>query len=126
MNDSFSPEEKLYRVVRDEPSYIKEDGSLSSASFKQKGLSVDRQDKRTDLEAVLAFQSRGFHGEIFSVFVQECTSVGAYVCYLPLPENRYHSQIYKDSLCDNSSRLTNHQARHLASVACRIEVTLSR
>ncbi len=97
MDDTFLPDEKLYRAVYP-PEMVsmfwREDGTLSSAAFADpKGLSVDRGDYRSD-SAVITDMSRRFTGRIISLYVKNCMDVGVLVCYLPSAQNAYHSEIH--------------------------------
>lgn len=122
MDDNFEEAEKLYRAVLPVSTFWKQNGSLSSAAFKDKnGLSVDRQWDRSDEEAVNFLKERNFRGEIVYVLVQNCNEVQAVVRYLPSRGNKYHSEIHKDL---QQKELSNSQAKHLARTA-KIVVVIS-
>lgn len=114
MDDTFLQTEKLLRAVRPMNMYWKQDGSLSSAAFKDKaGLSVDRTGNRT-LDAAVLFTQSHLSGTIVYVTVSECENAKVKLRYLPLPDNVFHSEIHRD---EEHVELTKSQAKHLASVA---------
>ena len=121
MDEHFEASEKLYRVVLPKNTFWKDNGSLSSAAFKDKeGLSVDRQWNRTDAEAVGFFRKRNFVGEIVYVFVQNCNEVKAVVKYLPSKTNVFHSEIHRDR---QQAELSSSQAKRLAKCARVVKIT---
>ncbi len=97
MDNTFLPNEKLYRAVYPPDlasMFWRDDGSLSSAAFADpKGFSVDRGDFRPD-SAVVSEMSKRFTGRIISLYVKNCNDVGACVRYLPSKNNLYHSEIH--------------------------------
>jgi hypothetical protein len=97
MDNSFKPEEKLYRAVYPPEvadMFRRKDGTISSAAFADaKGLSVDRGDFRPDTEVIHSMQSR-FTGRIISLYVKNCIDIGAVVRYLPSAGNIYHTEIH--------------------------------
>ena len=113
MNNQFEDTELLLRAVLPLGMYW-ENGSLSSAAFKdKKGLSVDRVYDR-NLEIAVTKIKTTLRGSIVSVSVGDCRDVSACVKYLPSPNNPYHCEIHhskKEKLLDEI------QAKHLASVA---------
>ena len=97
MDDSFKPEESLYRAVYP-PEIIsmfwRKDGTVSSAAFADpKGLSVNRGDFRNDKTVIDAMRER-FTGAIIKFYVKDCNEVNALLCYLPSKNNPYHSEIH--------------------------------
>ena len=122
MDETFRENERLYRAVKPEVIYWKENGLLSSAAFKDDGLSVDRQGRRTDIEAAKSFKERGFIGEIVWVTVCDCHEIKAIVCYLPEPDNIYHSEIRRD---DTNKKLTNGQAKELSRRAKMVTMSIT-
>ena len=122
MDDSFILDEQLLRAVLPIDKYWKEDGSLSSAAFKdKKGLSVDRTGNRT-LEESAAFIRSHLSGTIVWVTVQHCYEAKAAVYYLPLSNNIYHSEIHRDV---SQKELSKGQARLLAKKATIISETFA-
>ena len=117
LNDIFDKEELLIRAVfpaDTHPFLWKEDGSLSSAAFKDKnGLSVSRTGDRTLSEA-LDFTSKRLSGVMATVSVQSCLDMKLFLKYLPIPEDNYHSEIHRN---DTKAELTQGQARQLAKIA---------
>ena len=97
MDNSFDLNEKLYRAVYPPEiadMFWRRDGSVSSAAFADpKGLSVDRGASRPETDIVESMQKR-FVGRIISLFVKNCTDIGAVVKYCPSSSNPYHSEIH--------------------------------
>ena len=119
----FHPKEKLYRAVRPMNMFVKEDGTITSAVFKdsnkESGLSVDKQDNRTN-EAAINFISDTKEGWIVSVSVENCDNRRIEYKHIPLADNPYHSELSKDRSNKNFT-LTDGQAKHLAR-NCIIEL----
>ena len=111
MDNTFLPDEKLYRAVYP-PEMVemfwRKDGSVSSAAFADpKGLSVDRGNYRTD-ETVIAELQKRFVGHVISLYVKNCSDIGAIIRYLPSKNNPYHSEIHggeTSALLSKSQRL---------------------
>lgn len=111
MDDSFKPEELLYRAVY-APEIVsmfwRKDGTVSSAAFADpKGLSVDRGAFRKD-QAVIDTMRERFTGAIIKIYVKDCNEVKALLIYLPSKNNPYHSEIHgseKRPLLNKSQRL---------------------
>ena len=115
MNDLFTKEERLYRAVRPDSLFWKENGKLSSAAFKDKnGLSVERGDFRTDNDVILHMKNLGFRGKTVSVQVYDCYCVQAIVKYLPVDGNEYHSEIHRNL---DIKPLSKSQAKFLSESA---------
>ena len=109
--------EMLYRAVkRSQPDTINEDGSPTSALFKQdNGVSVDRDGGRTEDEIVETFESR------FTTRFKGLFRVGANVCLdhsmavIPADKaNEYHAEIFDDF---NRTPLSSLNALILADAA---------
>ena len=117
MDDRFENTEKLYRAVYPpeiNDIFWKNAGSVSSAAFADpRGLSVDRGDYRSD-EAVIKEMRTRFKGHIISLYVKNCTDVGASVFYRPSRSDPYHSEIHGSPL---SPLLSKSQRLHLAKKA---------
>lgn len=78
MDNNFDEKEMLLRVVLPDDIYWKDDGSISSAAFKDSnGLSVDRVNNRSLSEAVGYIHNHFPQRIIVSVEVQDCNSVKA-------------------------------------------------
>ena len=119
LNSVFLPDERLYRAVRPDSIFWKEDGSLTSAAFKDKnGLSVQRGDYRADKEVVEEMMRIGFEGRIVRVDVSDCNDANAIVVYVPMDDNEYHSEIHSSN---DKILLTSGQARQLARSAVVID-----
>ena len=113
MNNQFKDTELLLRAVLPSEIYW-ENGSLSSAAFKdRRGLSVDRVYDRNLQEAVVKMKTT-LRGSIVSVFVGDCRNVSACVKYLPSQSNRYHCEIHHNK---KVKLLDEVQAKYLATVA---------
>ena len=121
MDNIFDRNEKLYRAVYPPEvaeMFRRKDGTLSSAAFADpKGLSVDRGDHRSD-DAVVKDMSRRFTGSIVSVYVKNCTDIGAVVKYLPSRDNPYHSEIHGS---DSTPLLSRSQRRFLTLKAVTVK-----
>ena len=114
MDDYFEPTEKLFRAVLPEGIFWREDGTLTSAAFKDdNGLSVDREGGRSLAEAV-AFIQQHLDGQIVWVAVSDCNAKKALVRYLPVEGNAYHSEIHRD---EQRKRLSDSQAKYLSRAA---------
>ncbi|MBP3817965.1 MAG: hypothetical protein J6H31_06630 [Butyrivibrio sp.] len=118
MDKCFSNSEKLYRAVKPEGIYLKNDGTLSSAAFKSSnGCSVDRGDERSDIEAA-KFMLKNLSGDIYKIVVSNCYEKNIYVNYEPIEGiNPYHCGLYKDEELDD---MTSSQCRFLAKVAVKV------
>ena len=113
MNANFTDEnEKIYRAVLPVSMYWKNNGTVSSAAFKDKnGLSTDRAGGRITKECVLFMRSRR-RGAVVSVTVKMCNEVNAILKFLPIKdEDEYHSEIHKSQ---ETILLTDKQAKYLA------------
>lgn len=120
MDNTFKPEEKLFRAVYP-PEIVglfwRNDGTLSSAAFADpKGLSVDRAGDRS-MDDVLASMQRRFTGSIFYLRVKNCVEIGAVVKYLPSASNTYHSEIHGS---ENTALLSKSQRLHLSRKAIKL------
>lgn len=123
MDDNFLPKEKLFRGIIPESMFINDDGTLTSAAFKDKaknGTSVDREGDHSFNDAVLFAKSHLKKGFIVYIAVQNCTEISAVVIYKKLDDNPYHSEIYKNK---DEEHLTKSQAKHLADIASRYIIT---
>ena len=117
MDNTFAPDEKLYRAVYPPETvamFWRKDGSLSSAAFADpKGLSVDRGDHRTD-DAVVSSMKKRFSGIIVRLFVKNCYNTGAVPRYCPSKTNPWHSEIHGS---ETSVLLSKSQRLYLAEKA---------
>ena len=120
MNDTFLPDEKLYRAIYPPEvaaMYWKRDGSLSHVAFADsRGLSVDRGDYRDDI-TVKNDMGKRLTGVIVKFYVRSCNEIGACLRYLPSKNNRYHCEVHGS---DNSVLLSKHQCFYLARHAVRV------
>ncbi len=117
MKDSFEPDELLFRSIPSQPSFWKDSGELSSAAFKDdRGASVDRQGGRTIDEAATVLRNKK-HGRVVYVSVSNCTDCGAIVRYLPVADDKWHSEIHQSEVV---VKLSRSQLKHLASAAVLI------
>lgn len=121
-NIQFENDEKLYRAILPLEPFVKKDGSISSAAFKDRnGLSVDRQMHRFNHEAV-EFIKNMKSGSIVSITVGICRNENILCVYCPVEDNKYHSELHKD---ENKKALTSAQAKHLSQL-CVIEYDSQR
>lgn len=110
---SFSSDEKLFRAVPKQHPNMWKNGTVTSAVFKDsKGVSVDRQWKRTAKEAVRVLLAArcGEYG-VVSVTKGDCDNVDAKCLYAPTKDNPYHSEIHGGA---ERTTLTASQAKQLA------------
>lgn len=116
MDDTFFPDEKLYRAVY--PPEVKDmfwkgNGQVSSAAFYDpEGCSVNRGNYRSDDEVVIDMRKH-FIGRIVALTVEQCEEIGARVRYKPT-KNLYHSEIHGS---DTVILLDKRQRKHLARCA---------
>ena len=97
MDNTFAPEEMLYRGVFPEKLFSNKGGGISSAAFltrKGEGASVDRQSDREQEEAI-KYAAGHLRGAIVAVSVQDVYDCGGVPLYRPT-KNPYHSEIHKD------------------------------
>lgn len=127
MDATFENDEILLRSVLPADMFIKRDGTLTGAAFRDKrvegaedtGISVDRTGDRA-LKPAVEFALSHLKGVIAGVTVLQCVQTGAVVKYLPLEKNEhhekneYHSEIHKS---ETEVRLTKSQAKYLADNA---------
>lgn len=119
MDANFAITESLLRVVRPDGVFWKEDGTLSSAAFKdQRGLSVNRTGDNTLDEAVEIMRAAPLVGTIVYVTVPDCLDVEATIIYAPVEGNIYHSEIHRSP---EVAPLNKRQAKRLAERARRVD-----
>lgn len=116
MNADFDDNECLFRAVLPIEVFWK-DGRPSSAAFKDKnGLSVDRDGGRNTSEAIECVKNN-LQGNIVSLLVLQCKDINAYVTYVPIKDNPFHSEIHGNI---EKRKLSDSQAKKLAK-CCKIE-----
>lgn len=96
-NDFKDNNEKLYRaIIPIDAFWDEENNRPTSGAFKDnKGLSVDRQGNRNNIEAVQTLlKSKRQDSKIVSINIQDCKSVPVFPIYKPLNDNVYHSEIH--------------------------------
>ena len=111
MDDSFKPEEPLYRAVYP-PEIVsmfwRKDGTVSSAAFADpKGLSVDRADFRNEKKVIDMMRER-FTGSIIRFHAKDCNDINALLYYLPSKNNPYHSEIHGSEIRPLLSKSQRH------------------
>lgn len=115
LSQRFEDSELLYRAVRPNDMYWKENGKLSSAAFKDRaGLSVLRGYGREDFTVVGEMRSLDLVGEVVKVTVLDCRTVKAVVKYLPSRNSKYHSEIHGSN---DTKLLSDRQCKILSDVA---------
>lgn len=115
MQMAFNDDEPLYRACKPEGIYIKEDGSFSSAIFKDShGASVDHLGDRTEDEAVRVLAARKETKDVAAITVGDCLSVDACVKHLPEDDNDYHCEVHRSSI---KIQLSGSQCKHLVKCA---------
>ncbi len=112
----FKDEESLFRKIPNNPVMKREDGSISSAVFKDsKGCSVDRQLDRELKDVFDSFITRFNDVQaIADVKYQDCIDVNTIVKEVPLENNKYHCEIHRS---EEKAQLTSGQARRLSKMA---------
>ena len=111
MDDSFIPEERLYRGIH---AMWLDGNRITSAAFKDSGgVSVDRDGGRNEGECIeriiSALPQISGVGRLTSADVESC---GAVTIYCPTQDNVYHSQI-QDS--KEQVKMPQSKARKLAN-----------
>jgi hypothetical protein len=111
MDDSFRPEERLYRGIH---AMFLDGDRITSAAFKDSGgVSVDRDGGRNEDDCIerliTALPQISGVGRLTYADVESC---GAVTIYCPTTENVYHSQI-QDS--KEQVKIPNSKAKKLAS-----------
>ncbi|MDC3418734.1 hypothetical protein [Aquibacillus salsiterrae] len=126
MNTNISPEEKLYRALlfSNPNAWDDEKGRPSSALFKDsKGVSVDRDGKRSEYDIVNSFSERFSPKNLKAiVFIGAdfCYELPLKLIYRPEPNNIYHAEIH-DS--DEKVQITSKgKLRKLAKNCVVIEI----
>lgn len=115
MQIPFNPDEPLFRAVKPTNIYWKDDGTVSSAAFKDsQGASVDRLGDRLESDAVNALHHNMPTSGIISVTYQNCLDVNAVVQYKPKDTNLYHSEIHGSN---TKVKLTSSQCKNLIKKA---------
>ena len=112
---NFKSKEKLYRAVLppEDRELFWENGKVSSAAFKDpKGLSVDRQNNRNNIDCI-EYLKESKRGPIVSIQVKHCNEVDALVLSKPT-ENPHHCEIHGS---ETKKVLSKKQAKYLASMA---------
>lgn len=122
----FYDSEKLYRAVLPDGIYVKMDGSITSAAFKDsKGLSVDRKMHRDNSKCInfmLGHIDQKYlqsGGRIVSVTYSQIKEGDLLLKYSPLDDgsNDFHSEIHMNT---SKAQLSSSKARFLAN-NCKIE-----
>lgn len=122
MNEIFEPTEKLLRAVLPNDVFWRNDGTLTSAAFKDhNGLSVDRLFNRSLQEGVDFIKSH-LNGKVVWVTYQTCIDASAVVKYLPVQDNEFHSEIHRSN---DTIELSKGQARQIARSATIITESYS-
>lgn len=116
MNNQKNNAEHVYRAIHPHKNFIKEDGRISSAAFKDpKGLSVEQGMGRTDTKVVEHIRQTGLQGKIAKISVKICDSAGISI-YNDKAKNVYHRLLLNKPYDPNENNsLTNGQARTLAN-----------
>lgn len=126
----FYNSEKLYRAVLPDGIYIKPDGSVTSAAFKDsKGLSVDREMCRENSKCIsfmLGHIDKRYlnsGGRIVSITYSQIKDCDLLLKYCPLEDgsNDFHSEIHMST---SKIQLSSSKARLLAN-NCKIENEIS-
>ncbi len=106
--------ETLFRGVILNPTHWKEsEDRPSSAIFKDsRGVSVDKQDGRSEQECTLFLREGKQLKAIVSVTTEDCSAVGVIVKDAPIPDNPHHAEIHKSA---EVVQLSSRQARKLLS-----------
>lgn len=124
--EKFDDKERFYRKIPPNPNMIKQNGTITSAAFKDsKGCSVDRKSDRSENVVYRSFIKRfsnktsGIKG-IADVSYANCLEAETTVLRLREDDNDYHCEIHKN---EDEVVLTSGQARRLARAChyCDIE-----
>lgn len=94
LSDTFFDDEFLYRGVVDH-NWDYQENRPSSATFKDsKGVSVNREARRTESECVLQLLNTKAFKAIVKISVKDVNECNAISKYTPIPDNEYHSEIH--------------------------------
>ncbi|WP_143162354.1 hypothetical protein [Sporobacter termitidis] len=121
MEAEFTPDERLYRGVLDNSIFWKANRTLSTTIFKNHpkdaGISVDRQQGRSEPEA-MKFALNHLTGSIIYILVSHCVECGTLVKHCPREDNgffnQYHSEIHRST---DVTKLSPSQSNYLTSKA---------
>lgn len=112
----FMSEEHVYRALNPRKMYEREDGSVSSAAFKDdKGLSVELQCFRDDID--VAYHMRNvtkLHGNIAKIGCSICISSNIDIVNVPSKNEFHRLLLNKSRKNDDNLCLTDIQADDLA------------
>lgn len=115
MIDQTNNREHVYRAIHPHKNFIKEDGSISSAAFKDpKGLSVELGSGRADKDVVAHIRQTKLQGKIAKISVEVCGNANITI-YNDNAKNVYHRLLLNNPYVPGGNNsLTKKQARALA------------
>lgn len=116
MNDQASNEEYVYRAIHPHRDFIKENGSISSAAFKDpKGLSVEQGLGRADKDVVAHIRQTKLQGKVAKIPVDVCNKANI-IIFNDKAKNIYHRLLLNKPYSPNENNsLSKTQARALAA-----------
>ncbi|MCM1166020.1 MAG: hypothetical protein NC299_09255 [Lachnospiraceae bacterium] len=114
--NSVNSTDYVYRAIHPNRNFIKADGSISSAAFKDpKGLSVEQGLGRADKDVVTHIRQAKLQGKITKISVKVCINANITI-YNDKAKNIYHRLLLNRPYDHNGNNtLTKTQARALAT-----------
>lgn len=88
--------EILCRGVQNKPSHVREDGSFTSAVFKDPGGASVNRDGDREINGVID-RMKIQYDFVCSVSYTDCLNCGTYPIAKPSRKNRYHAEIHESS-----------------------------
>lgn len=116
MSSQTNSAEHIYRAIHPHKNFIKENGSISSAAFKDpKGLSDELGSGRTDKMVVDHIRQTKLQGKVAKISVEVCDNANITI-YNDKAKNVYHRLLLnKPYDPEGNNSLTKGQARILAA-----------
>ena len=116
MSNRTNNAENVYRAIHPHRNFIKADGGISSAAFKDpKGLSVEQGLGRSDRDVVAHIRQTKLQGKVAKISVEVCDNANITI-YDDKAKNVYHRLLLNKPYDPNGNNsLTKGQARALAA-----------
>lgn len=116
MSNQANNAEHVYRAIHPYRNFIKADGSISSAAFKDpKGLSVEQGLGRTDKDIVAHIRQTKLQGKVAKIPIEVCNNANIKI-FDDKAKNIFHRLLLNKSFDPNGNNsLTKGQARALSA-----------
>lgn len=116
MSNQANNAEHVYRAIHPYRNFIKADGSISSAAFKDpKGLSVEQGLGRTDKDIVAHIRQTKLQGKVAKIPIEVCNNANITI-FDDKAKNIFHRLLLNKSFDPNGNNsLTKGQARALSA-----------